>query len=122
MVQGGGSGLDRLEQPCRYGLDCGDAIRFEPGSWAHGGEHVRQRTIKFNYELPHSKDFSMNFPIVMALSPGVLMTLDVASRPVKLEEYADCVGFHVHVIEDVVAAVTGRFRVPVIAGIAAPKV
>lgn len=122
--------LDRVEQHRRYGLDCGDAIRFEAGSWAPGGEHVRQlivrnvsqRTIKFKYELPRTKYFSMNFPTVITLSPGMLTTLDVAFRPVKLEEYDDFVGFHVHVIEGGVAAVSGRFRVPVLARIAALKV
>ncbi|ETP50700.1 hypothetical protein F442_04050 [Phytophthora nicotianae P10297] len=122
--------LDRVEQRRRYGLDCGDAIRFEAGSWAPGGEHVRQltvrnvsqRTIKFKYELPRTKYFSMNFPTVMTLSPGMLTTLDVAFRPVKLEEYDDFVGFHVHLIEGGVAAVSGRFRVPVVARIAALKV
>ncbi|KAE9356281.1 hypothetical protein PR003_g2407 [Phytophthora rubi] len=122
--------LDRVEQRRRYGLDCGDAIRFEAGSWAPGGEHVHQltvrnvsqRTVKFKYELPRTKYFSMNFPTVMTLSPGMLTTLDVAFRPVKLEEYDDFVGFHVHVIEGGVAAVSGRFRVPVIARIAALKV
>ncbi|KAI9989832.1 hypothetical protein PInf_020119 [Phytophthora infestans] len=122
--------LDRVEQRRRYGLDCGDAIRFEAGSWAPGGEHVRQltvrnvsqRTIKFKYELPRTKYFSMNFPTVMTLSPGMLTTLDVAFRPVKLEEYDDFVGFHVHLIEGGVAAVSGRFRVPVVARIAALQV
>eukprot|EP00644_Phytophthora_capsici_P011475 jgi/Phyca11/118912/e_gw1.37.113.1 len=122
--------LDRVEQRRRYGLDCGDSIRFEAGSWAPGGEHVRQltvrnvsqRTIKFKYELPHTKYFSMNFPTIVTLSPGMLTTLDVAFRPVKLEEYDDFVGFHVHVIEGGVAAVSGRFRVPVVARIAALKV
>ncbi|OWZ24517.1 putative membrane protein [Phytophthora megakarya] len=122
--------LDRVEQRHRYGLDCGDAIRFEAGSWAPGGEHVHQlkvrnvsrRTIKFKYELPRTKYFSMNFPTIMTLSPGMLTTLEVAFRPVKLEEYDDFVGFHVHVIEGGVAAVSGRFRVPVVARIAALKV
>ncbi|GMF21005.1 unnamed protein product [Phytophthora fragariaefolia] len=122
--------LDRVEQRRRYGMDCSDAIRFDAGSWAPGGEHVHhltvrnvsQRTIKFKYELPRTKYFSMNFPTVMTLSPGMLTTLDVAFRPVKLEEYDDFVGFHVHVIEGGVAAVSGRFRVPVIARIAALKV
>ncbi|KAG6974099.1 hypothetical protein JG688_00003237 [Phytophthora aleatoria] len=122
--------LDRVEQRRRYGLDCGDVISFEAGSWAPGGEHVRQltvrnvsqRTIKFKYELPRTKYFSMHFPTVMTLSPGMLTTLDVAFRPVKLEEYDDFVGFHVHLIEGGVAAVSGRFRVPVVARIAALKV
>ncbi|KAG6614934.1 uncharacterized protein IUM83_08597 [Phytophthora cinnamomi] len=30
----------------------------------------------------------------MALSPGMVMTLDVAFRPAKLHEYDDFVGFH----------------------------
>ncbi|KAL4116217.1 hypothetical protein PRIC2_013215 [Phytophthora ramorum] len=122
--------LDRVEQRRRYGLDCGNPIRFEAGAWAPGGEHARQltvrnvsqRTIKFKYELPRTKYFSMNFPTVMTLSPGMLTMLDVAFRPVKLEEYDDFVGFHVHVIEGGVAAVSGRFRVPVVARIAALKV
>ncbi|KAG2525972.1 hypothetical protein JM18_004505 [Phytophthora kernoviae] len=122
--------LDRVEQRRRYGVDCGDSIRFEAGSWSPGGEHLRQltvrnvsqRTVKFKYELPRTKYFSMNFPTVMTLSPGMLTTLDVAFRPVKLEEYDDFVGFSVHVIEGGVTAVTGRFRVPVMARIAALKV
>ncbi|KAG6621297.1 Coiled-coil domain-containing protein [Phytophthora cinnamomi] len=64
----------------------------------------------------------MNFPIVMALSLAMVMALDVAFRPAKLEAYDACVGFHVHVIEGGVAAVTGRFWEPFIARITALKV
>ncbi|KAL7692204.1 putative immunoglobulin-like protein [Plasmopara halstedii] len=122
--------LDRVEQYRHYGLDCGDFIRFDAGSWVPGGEHIRQltvrnvsqRTIKFKYELPRTKFFSMDFPTLITLSPGMSTVLEVAFRPVKLEEYDDFVGFYVQVIEGGVAAVTGRFRVPVAARIAALKI
>lgn len=118
--------LDRVEQKRRFGMDCGDAIRFEAGSWAPGGEHVRkltvrnvsQRSLKFKYELPSTKFFSMAFPTVITLSSGMQTVLDVTFRPVRLEEYDDFVGFHVHIIEGGVTATSGRFRIPVTARIA----
>jgi cilia- and flagella-associated protein 65 len=118
--------LGRVEQQRHYGVDCGDAIHFEAGSWLPGGEHVKKltvknvsrRTIKFKYELPTTKYFSMEFPTLITLSPGMHTALDVAFRPVKAEEYDDFVTFHVQVIEGGVTATSGRFRVPVLARIA----
>jgi len=122
--------LDRAEQRRCFGMDCGDAIRFEAGAWVPGGEHVRKltvrnvsaRSLKFKYELPSTKFFSMAFPTVMTLSSGMQTVLDVTFRPVRLEEYDDFVGIHVHVIEGGVTATSGRFRIPVTARIAALSV
>ena len=118
--------LSRTEQQRHYGIDCGDAVAFAAGSWLPGGEHVRhiaiknvsKRTIKFKYELPSTKYFSMDFPTLTTLSPGMQTVLDVVFRPVKLEEYDDFVVFHVHIIEGGVTATSGTFRLPVIARIA----
>jgi hypothetical protein len=118
--------LNRIEQQRHYGLDCGDSIRFDAGTWAPGGEHVKKisarnvsrRTIKFKYELPTTKYFSMEFPTAITLSPGMQTVLDVAFRPVKLEEYDDFVTFNVHIIEGGVVASSGKFKLPVIARIA----
>ncbi|KAJ0403998.1 hypothetical protein P43SY_001392 [Pythium insidiosum] len=109
-----------------YGIDCGDAIEFAAGTWLPGGEHVKrisvknvsQRTLKFKYELPTTKYFSMDFPTLITLSPGMQTALDVAFRPVKLEEYDDFVTFHVQIIDGGVVASQGRFRLPVLARIA----
>lgn len=122
--------LSRVEQQRHYGLDCGDVIRFDAGTWAPGGEHVKKisvrnvskRTIKFKYELPTTKYFSMDFPTVLTLSPGMQTVLDVAFRPVKLEEYDDFVSFSVHIIEGGVTASSGKFKLPVIARIASLSV
>lgn len=122
--------LDRAEQRRRFGMDCGDAIRFEAGAWVPGGEHVRKlavrnvsaRSLKFKYELPSTKFFSMAFPTVMTLSSGMQTVLDVIFRPVRLEEYDDFIGFHVHVVEGGVTATSGRFRIPVTARIASLSV
>ncbi|KAF1334775.1 Coiled-coil domain-containing protein, partial [Globisporangium splendens] len=118
--------LNRIEQQRHYGLDCGDSIRFDAGTWAPGGERVKKisvrnvshRTIKFKYELPTTKYFSMEFPTAITLSPGMQTVLDVAFRPVKLEEYDDFVTFNVHIIEGGVVASSGKFKLPVIARIA----
>ncbi|GLD93756.1 hypothetical protein PINS_up002361 [Pythium insidiosum] len=118
--------LPRVEQQRHYGIDCGDAIEFAAGTWLPGGEHVKripvknvsQRTLKFKYELPTTKYFSMDFPTLITLSPGMQTSLDVAFRPVKLEEYDDFVTFHVQIIEGGVVASSGRFRLPVLARIA----
>ncbi|GAB9471824.1 hypothetical protein Gpo141_00009023, partial [Globisporangium polare] len=122
--------LSRVEQQRHYGLDCGDAVRFDAGTWAPGGEHIKKisvrnvskRTIKFKYELPTTKYFSMDFPTVLTLSPGMQTVLDVAFRPVKLEEYDDFVSFNVHIIEGGVTASSGKFKLPVIARIASLSV
>ncbi|TMW64193.1 hypothetical protein Poli38472_012815 [Pythium oligandrum] len=122
--------LNRVEQQRNFGIDCGDAIHFEAGTWLPGGEHVKKiavknvskRSIKFKYELPTTKYFSMDFPTLSTLSPGMQIVLDVAFRPVKLEEYDDFVTFHVQIIEGGVVASSGKFRLPVIARIASISV
>lgn len=119
--------LNRVEQQRHYGIDAGDAVRFDAGTWLPGGEHVKKitvknvsrRSIKFKYELPTTKYFSMEFPTMITLSPGMQTVLDVVFRPVKLEEYDDFVTFLVHIIEGGVTASSGRFRLPVLARVAA---
>lgn len=119
--------LNRVEQQRHYGIDAGDAVRFDAGTWLPGGEHVKKitvknvsrRSIKFKYELPTTKYFSMEFPTMITLSPGMQTVLDVVFRPLKIEEYDDFVTFLVHIIEGGVTASSGRFRLPVLARVAA---
>ncbi|KDO31856.1 hypothetical protein SPRG_03776 [Saprolegnia parasitica CBS 223.65] len=118
--------LNRVEQARVYGIDCGDEILFGAGTWAPGGEHTKKlvvknvsnKTIKFKYDLPRTKYFSMDFPLLMTLSPGTSRVLDIAFRPVQYEEYDDCIRFTVHIIDGGVQATNGTFRLPVKARIA----
>lgn len=120
----------RSEQQKLYGIDCGDGIVFGGGTWAPGGEHskkiqvknVSTHTIKFKYELPSSKYFSMEFPELTTLSPGTMKMLPISFRPVKYEAYDDTVLFIVHRMEHGKKASTGKFCLPVTAAIAKLKV
>ncbi|EQC35106.1 hypothetical protein SDRG_07340 [Saprolegnia diclina VS20] len=122
--------LNRVEQARVYGIDCGDEILFGAGAWAPGGEHTKKlvvknvsnKTIKFKYDLPRTKYFSMDFPLLITLSPGTSRVLDIAFRPVQYEEYDDCIRFTVHIIDGGVKATNGTFRLPVKARIAMLRV
>ncbi|KAH9101135.1 hypothetical protein Ae201684P_007320 [Aphanomyces euteiches] len=113
--------LNRVEQQRNFGIDCGDEILFAAGTWAPGGEHTKKlhvknvsnRTLKLKYDLPRTKYFSMDFPVLITLSPGTSRILDIAFRPVQYEEYDDFIRVHVHIIEGGVKATSGSFRLPV---------
>ncbi|OQS03825.1 hypothetical protein THRCLA_03886 [Thraustotheca clavata] len=113
--------LNRVEQHRVFGIDCGDEILFAAGTWAPGGEHskklyvknVSNKTIKFKYDLPRTKYFSMDFPLLITLSPGTSRMLDIAFRPVQYEEYDDFIRFTVNIIDGGVKATNGTFRLPV---------
>ncbi|OQR93771.1 hypothetical protein ACHHYP_02303 [Achlya hypogyna] len=122
--------LNRVEQHRVYGIDCGDEILFGAGTWAPGGEHTKKltvknvsnKTIKFKYDLPRTKYFSMDFPVLITLSPGTSRVLDIAFRPVQYEEYDDFIRFSVHIIDGGVKATNGLFRLPVKARISMLRV
>ncbi|KAF0717302.1 Aste57867_2382 [Aphanomyces stellatus] len=113
--------LNRVEQQRNFGIDCGDEILFAAGAWAPGGEHTKKlhvknvsnRTLKLKYDLPRTKYFSMDFPVLITLSPGTSRILDIAFRPVQYEEYDDFIRVHVHIIDGGVKATSGSFRLPV---------
>lgn len=118
--------LSRKQQQKAFGIDCGDAIVFGGGTWSPGGEHVQKilvknvsnQTIKFKYELPQTKFFSMDFPELITLSPGTNRTLIISFRPVKYESYDDYLVFQVYTVIQGVKTNGGKFRLPVQANIA----
>lgn len=87
----------------RYGLECvgpsGDGITFKAGHWHPGGEYVQKlifRNVstavkKFKYKLPTSRFFSMAYPEVIVLSPGMFQEVDVIFRPLELSTYDDSI-------------------------------
>ena len=112
--------LNPIERIKRYGLECvgpsGDGIAFRAGQWQPGGEYVQKlifRNVssvvkKFKYKLPTSRFFSMAYPEVIVLSPGMFQEVDVIFRPLELSPYDDFIlvrmqeglnsgGFHVPV-------------------------
>lgn len=112
--------LDPFERIKRYGLECvgtsGDGVTFRAGQWHPGGEFVQKlifRNVstsvkKFKYTLPTSRYFSMAFPEIIFLSPGMIQEVEVIFRPKELSSYDDAIlvimqeglnrgGFHVPV-------------------------
>ena len=95
--------LDPIERIKRYGLECvgphGDGIAFKAGHWQPGGEYVQKlifRNIstevkKFKYKLPTSRFFSMAYPEIIVLSPGMFQEVDVIFRPLSLSTYDDSI-------------------------------
>lgn len=118
--------LSREEQHQAYGIDCGNAILFAGGTWGPGSEYTKKicvknvsnHTIKFKYELPQTKFFSMDFPQLTTLSPGNATTLTIVFRPVNYESYDDGVRFKVHIVEAGVSIRSGTFGVRVLANVA----
>ena len=82
-----------------FGIDCADKIEWK--GWSPGGEYhrtltlrnVTTKTVQFKYRLPKSKHFSMGFPELIQLRPGLSYPLRVTFRPVKVEAYADVIEF-----------------------------
>ena len=79
--------LTRAERIRRFGVDCGDGLTWAAG-WVPGGEYTKQLIVKnvskvgvrLKYKLPESKFFSMAFPEMIQLNPGLSMTLQVSAR------------------------------------------
>jgi hypothetical protein len=112
--------LDSRERIKRYGLEClgpaGDGITFVAGTWRPGGEYIQKLVFrnvstavkKFKYKLPRTRYFSMAYPEVITLSPGMFQEVDVIFRPVEYDPYDDSIlvkmqeGLH-----------SGSFHVPV---------
>jgi cilia- and flagella-associated protein 65 len=100
-----------------FGIDCCDSLCFRPGTWKPGGEYKKKLTIKnlstkvikVKYELPETKFFSMDFPEVITLSPGVHVPLEIVFRPIVYEEYYDFVTFKTE---------NGKFKISVSAQVA----
>lgn len=111
------SPLDRIK---RFGIECvgpeGDGIVFRAGHWKPGGEYIQKLIVrnvstavkKLKYKLPSTRYFSMAYPEVIVLSPGMFQEIDVVFRPVELNPYDDTIyikmqegansdGFHVPV-------------------------
>jgi len=110
--------LSQSERIKRFGIDClgpaGDGILFKAGTWKPGGEYVQKLIIrnvsthvqKLKYKLPSTRFFSLAYPEIMVLSPGMSAELDVIFRPIENDPYADTIfirvlggsgGFHVSV-------------------------
>ena len=95
--------LEPSERVKRFGLECvgphGDGITFKAGHWNPGGEYVQKlifRNVstevkKFKYKLPTSRFFSMAYPEVIVLSPGMHQEVDVIFRPIELSAYDDSI-------------------------------
>jgi hypothetical protein len=70
------------------------------GEWTPGGEYIQKLTVKnvsgdlkkLKYRLPTSRFFSMAYPELITLSPGMEVVVDVVFRPVVEEVRAitDC--------------------------------
>lgn len=56
--------------------------------------NIGMKTIRFEYELPHTKYFSMEYPIAKTLPPGVSCSLKVVFRPVRMVRVYICVLYH----------------------------
>lgn len=112
--------LDQKERSRRFGLECigpaGDGVVFKAGHWTPGGEYVQKLIVrnvsttvkKFKYKLPSTRYFSLAYPEVIILSPGMFREIDVIFRPVEYNPYDDTLyiqlvegvgsgGFHVSV-------------------------
>lgn len=92
---------DREERARRFGVDCGDELLWEDGTWSPGGEfcktlvlkNIGNETIKVKYKPPETSFFSMDFPDVISLSPGMSVPVQVVFRPVRVEPYDDYIEF-----------------------------
>jgi hypothetical protein len=110
--------IQPAERVKRFGIECvgpaGDGILFRAGEWKPGGEYIQKLIIrnvsttvkKLKYKLPATRYFSMAYPEVIVLSPGMFQEIDVVFRPVEYAPYDDSIymkmqdgpgsgGFHV---------------------------
>lgn len=75
-----------MERIRRFGVDCGDGLTWAAG-WQPGGEYTKQLVVKnvskqvvrIKYKLPESKFFSMAFPEMIQLTPGLATVLQVGA-------------------------------------------
>ena len=112
--------LDPAERVKRFGIECtgpqGDGITFCAGDWKPGGEYIQKLTVrnvttqvkKFKYKLPETRYFSLAYPEVITLSPGMYQEIDVVFRPVTNDPYDDVIVFRMQEGEQ-----SGAFQVPV---------
>lgn len=112
--------MEPSERIKRYGIECigpkGDGIVFGAGEWKTGGEYVQKLIVrnvttsvkKLKYRLPSTRYFSLAFPEVIVLSPGMFTELDVVFRPVQNLPYDDSIYFKMQEGEN-----SGGFHVPV---------
>lgn len=112
--------LDPGERVKRFGVECtgpvGDGITFCAGDWKPGGEYIQKLTVrnvttkvkKFKYKLPETRYFSLAYPEVITLSPGMFTEIDVVFRPVTDAPYDDVIVFRMQEGEQ-----SGSFQVPV---------
>jgi cilia- and flagella-associated protein 65 len=110
--------MDPNERMKRFGIECvgpyGDGILFAASTWKPGGEYVQKLIVrnvtttvkKLKYKLPSTRYFSLAYPEVIVLSPGMFKELDVVFRPVVYDPYDDFILFKMNDGE-------GNFRVPV---------
>ena len=89
----------RAARAARFGIDCGDGVRFAAGSWAVGGEYVQRlplqnvtgRSLHLRYTLPRHRVFYMAYPDPLVLPPGVTTYLEVRFRPVAYARLEDAI-------------------------------
>ena len=111
--------LDPVERVRRFGIETsgpfGDGICFRGGEWVVGGEYVQKLTVKnvsrrlrkLKYKLPEVPYFTMVFPELINLSPGMHVDIDIVFRPVHNDVYDDTIYFKVCDSEG-----AGGFHVP----------
>jgi hypothetical protein len=66
---------------------------FRGGEWSAGGEYTQKLIVKnvstkmrkLKYRLPFTPYFSLGYPELIALSPGMHVELEVVFRPVRME-------------------------------------
>lgn len=92
----------------RFGIEVtgpnGHKILFPAGQWAPGRDYTQQVILrnvslevkKLKYKLPTTTLFSMPFPEIIVLSPGMSFEVEVTFRPIVYECYADAIFFHVN--------------------------
>lgn len=114
--------LDPEERINRFGVECvgpaGDGIVFKAGHWKPGGEYIQKLIVrnvsttvkKLKYKLPSTRFFSMAYPEVIVLSPGMFKEIDVVFRPVEMNPYDDTI--YIKLLE---GEGSGGFHVPVLA-------
>ena len=93
--------ISRGDRARKFGIDCVDVLCWKAGCWDPGGEYVKKliiknvstQTVKIKYQIPATKFFSMEFPKLMTLSPGMFVAVDVLFRPIRYEPYDDVIIF-----------------------------
>lgn len=116
--------MSTKETASRYGVECSPATKgsdnvvFE--NWKPGSEYVQKLilrnvccdVVKVKYTLPQTRFFSLAFPEVFTLVPGMFREIDVIFRPTEYQPYDDSILFKM-----LAGPGTGGFLVPVTATI-----